>query len=312
MKLILLDNDSPFHFILAGSTQAAFWWSIHIARPNGLNMLARSCTLTTRYEATQAEIDLCRTLVTESKMIDDAGFNEALTLLSDHTLANIMQVVRNMWGRRMSVSDAHELFLAQKANVYWRDYTAVPEGIDTSLFIQRVDGSTKEPPRHLWRLFEQRNGLYYIRDHFFEVFLKTYYNPQTRRLEYYFGNVPWADVLLFAPLLPLSQSQKDQKIDEGKFNQLAWNLHNTLFDQAQWPRLAQYVTQHPANHTYANMQPQQISWVLLMRMLRNIVAHERDVKWVGLSQCLQEVLIYTRTRENFRSLVHAYEQSVIP
>jgi hypothetical protein len=321
MKLVLLDNDSPFHFVLAGSTQATFWWSINIARPNGLNMLTGSHVLSTRYDATPVEISLCRTVVTESKMIDEADFKSILGKLSYQTLANIMQVVKNRRGRR-SVDEAHGLFLEAKANVYWRDYTAVPEGTDTGLFVKWVDGDTQVPPRHLQHLFELRNGLYFLRDTFFETFLKTYYNPHVKRLVYYGEPVPWADVVLFARLLPLAQIQNSQqqhgymykgpKIDESKFEHEAWNLHNAVFDQAQWPQLAQYVTQHPANPSYAKMNSQQISWVVLMRMLRNILAHERDLKWTGLSQCVQQVLRYTRTAQNFRLLIHAYETCVTP
>jgi hypothetical protein len=47
-------------------------------------------------------------------------------------------------------------------------------------------------------------------------------------------------------------------------------------------------------------------------MLRNIVAHENSVLFVGLKQCLREVVKYTRTEDNFRALLDAEERNIIP
>jgi len=118
-------------------------------------------------------------------------------------------------------------------------------------------------------------------------------------------------VLLFIPLLPLGQNQKDQKIDEQGFDALAWNLFNNQFNQAGWNAFANYLTQHPANPAYANKQPANVTWVLIMRMLRNIIAHEKDLNWSGLTACLTEVLLFTQTQQNFRALIFAYEESLL-
>lgn len=119
-------------------------------------------------------------------------------------------------------------------------------------------------------------------------------------------------MLLFIPLLPLGQNQKDHKIDEQTFEAAGWNLHNTVFKQGEWHGFAQFLTQHPANPNYRQKNPNQISWVLSMRMLRNIVAHESRIKWASVTDCLKRVVAYTSTRQNFRELISAYEQCIIP
>ena len=79
--------------------------------------------------------------------------------------------------------------------------------------------------------------------------------------------MPWIDVLLFIPLLPLGRSQKDHKIDEPTFEASSYQLAATHFDNAKWGAFAQFLTQHPSNFSYAALQPNNLSWVLVMRML---------------------------------------------
>jgi hypothetical protein len=92
---------------------------------------------------------------------------------------------------------------------------------------------------------------------------------------------------------------------------LAWGLHNAVFSQNGWAQFANFLTQHVANPAYVHKQPNDVTWVLVMRMLRNIVAHEKTINWSGLMACLNEVIVYTKTRANFRSLITAYEQSLL-
>jgi len=56
IKLVLLDNESPVHFILTGSTQSTFWVSITKSRADGLNMLTGSVVLTTDYKSMKKKI----------------------------------------------------------------------------------------------------------------------------------------------------------------------------------------------------------------------------------------------------------------
>ena len=109
----------------------------------------------------------------------------------------------------------------------------------------------------------------------------------------------------------MGQIQKVKKINEPQFEQDAWNL-SVKFDAAEWNNFAQFLTQHVANQAYAKYLPNQITWVLVMRMLRNIMAHESSVLFVGLKQCLRKVVKYTRTEDNFRALLDAEERNIIP
>jgi len=142
-------------------------------------------------------------------------------------------------------------------------------------------------------------------------FLKQHYNPTIHKLQRIQVFIPWSDVILFLPLLPLGQNQKDQQIDEQKFEADAWGLFNTVFNQNGWNQFATFLTQHAANPDYSNKQPQQLTWVLVMRMLRNIIAHEKNLNWTGLMTCLDEVILFTSSRTNFRSLIATYEESLL-
>jgi hypothetical protein len=93
MKLVLLDNESPCYFALAGSTQATFWWSLHKARPNGLNMMVGATTLTTPFASSDREIRLCKEVLIRKENAVEANLNEALDLLALHTTANLSQVL---------------------------------------------------------------------------------------------------------------------------------------------------------------------------------------------------------------------------
>jgi len=115
---------------------------------------------------------------------------------------------------------------------------------------------------------------------------------------------------LFIPLLPLGQTQQNHRIDEAAFEAKGWDLHNTKYDQSKWDTFALYLSTHGSNYAYKNKKPADLTWVLVMRLLRNIVAHENDVHWTGITACLQQVLVYMKKRENFRELIRAEEESI--
>ena len=118
--------------------------------------------------------------------------------------------------------------------------------------------------------------------------------------------------MLFLPLLPLGQNQKEWKVDETSFESNAYDLHKNHFEVGNWPAFALYLTSHVANPFYAKKSPHEVTWVLVMRMLRNIVAHEQSMQWAGVVDCLNQVLKYTKNRDNFRVLVRTYEMCLLP
>jgi hypothetical protein len=93
MKLVLLDNDSPCHFILVGSTQATFWWSIHKAKPNGLNMMTGATLLTTSFTSSQQEIELCCKVLKQKQNEQEQNLKDILDLLNLQNVVHLTQVL---------------------------------------------------------------------------------------------------------------------------------------------------------------------------------------------------------------------------
>jgi len=238
-----------------------------------------------------------------------------LDLLSLKNVTNLTQVSARQLASKISAELAHSEFLAAKISVYWRDYFAVPEGISPDAFIDWACGSSISPPEQIIHLMEKRGSLYYLKDANFEMFLKEHYDPTSQKLVEMKGVIkPWGDIVLFVPLLPLGQLQKEKKINEVTFddacNQL---LANGVFENAQWDHFAHFLINHAANPVYANKgyAPNNVTWVLALRMLRNIVAHEHTSNWAGLKDCLQEVVLFTKSRHNFRLWIHTYELNIV-
>jgi hypothetical protein len=92
MKLVLLDNESRCHYILAGSTQATFWWSIHKARPNGLNMMTGATLLTTSFVSSKQEIDLCCEVLEKKENAQKQNLIDILDLLDLQNVVFLSQV----------------------------------------------------------------------------------------------------------------------------------------------------------------------------------------------------------------------------
>jgi hypothetical protein len=93
IKLTLLDNESPCYFVLAGSTQATFWWSFYKPRPNGLNLLTGATILTTHFQSSVNDIETCKRILKEKKNAQEKELNDIIQLLQLKTVANIMQVI---------------------------------------------------------------------------------------------------------------------------------------------------------------------------------------------------------------------------
>jgi hypothetical protein len=119
MKLIILDNDSPRYFALAGSTQATFWWSLHKARPNGLNMMTGATILTTKFVSPLQEIDLCKQVLIQKHNANAVQLDEIVDLLALTNVVNLNQVYQRIFtGVQKSPKDAYNAFVDSKIEVF--------------------------------------------------------------------------------------------------------------------------------------------------------------------------------------------------
>ena len=118
--------------------------------------------------------------------------------------------------------------------------------------------------------------------------------------------------MLFIPLLPLGQEEKEDHLYIDEFEQQAGIL-SAKFDNTKWQAFASYLLKHTANERgYGDRSEDPLTWALVMRLLRNIVAHESSIRWTGVADCLKQVLCYTKTKDNFRQLIHIEEQCIVP
>ncbi len=93
-KHILLDDQSPCHFLLGGSTQATFWAAVGKAKDNGLRLLHEAHIITTPFEVLDSVIDMCCVaLVAELKVAREVVDEAKATLPpSPLTPVNLSQV----------------------------------------------------------------------------------------------------------------------------------------------------------------------------------------------------------------------------
>jgi hypothetical protein len=118
MKEIVLDNDSPCYFVLAGSTQATFWWAIDQTRPNGLNMMTGASFLTTPWISSDTTLVQCINVLTECERIRTDICMAVLDSLSLSNVASLCQTARRvLTGDSQSVGEAHTKFIASKMEV---------------------------------------------------------------------------------------------------------------------------------------------------------------------------------------------------
>lgn len=94
-KHIFLDNESPCHFLLGGSTQATFWSAVGKAKDNGLRILHEAHVLTTPFQATDPAMEECRRALVAEKVGTETIVNEAFDQLplSQRSCVNLTQVV---------------------------------------------------------------------------------------------------------------------------------------------------------------------------------------------------------------------------
>jgi hypothetical protein len=185
MKLILLDNDSPCYFILTGSTQATFWWSIHKARANGVNMKTLSTTLITPFESSEEEIKNCIDILIKEENANKEDLYQIKDLLLMKNVANLCQVSRYIKILKKSenyIQDSINYFINSKMEIYFRDYTLLPDAIAPDDFINIIENGTSSLFSQLQDLFIQKDGKYYIQDEDFKLFIKTFYDPRQKTI----------------------------------------------------------------------------------------------------------------------------------
>lgn len=80
-------------------------------------------------------------------------------------------------------------------------------------------------------------------------------------------------------LLPLGQKQNGSLLNENQFEDAANLLHRDMFEVKNYDAFALYIINHVANSDCVSngSQLNGLSWVLVMRLLSTIVAHESDI-----------------------------------
>jgi len=219
------------------------------------------------------------------------------------------------------VKQAYEAFLRTKQSVFLRDYTDLPDPQMVEDILNWAHGSSAEPPQLYSHLLVKRGDLFYIRDGDFLAFLAQYYDASLKKIVLRPGNkLPIIDIMMFVPLIPLGQLTKEQKMDETKFEADAQTFATTHFNAANELQFKKWLIYGPdpmysldenvnPNYTYAKKRcdPATLSWVLVVRMLRNIFGHQKDITWQSLSEVKDRILSYMQNPINFNEFVRCYE-----
>jgi len=213
-------------------------------------------------------------------------------------------------------------WLRKKQSVFLKDYTDLPDADMVQQILGWANGSPAEPPRLYSHLLVKTGDLYYIRDEDFKAFLAQFYDSTSKRIVRRGGVLPVMDIMMFVPLIPLGQLQSDSKMDEAKFEAQATQFAGKHFEASNQAAFRTWLVNGPdparktdklanPNHTYPPKHPNPgvsfTSWVLVVRLLRNIFSHQKDLDWRGLSSVKTQVLSYMRTPINFALFCRLYE-----
>jgi len=127
---------------------------------------------------------------------------------------------------------------------------------------------------------------------------------------------------MFIPLIPLGQLQVERKMDQALLEMIAADLA-THFEAANESDFKSWLVNGPdpskkldptvnPNYTYPPKHPNPgvslTSWVLVVKLLRNILSHQKDVTWKGLQAVKTHVLAYMKNSDAFAEFVRCYEQ----
>jgi hypothetical protein len=139
----------------------------------------------------------------------------------------------------------------------------------------------------------------------------------------------------------LGQLQTENKMDEEKFEADAEAFAVAEFDAAQWVDFAAFLVNGPdpdkktdktvnPNYTvpenkkmeFKGKLPHQAlenlkfvkhkdgpfyKWVVVVRMLRNIFSHQKDLKWDGLKLVKTHILRYMKSPTTIARFIHVYQ-----
>lgn len=204
IKHVVLDNESPCHFALAGSTAATFWWSVEHSRPNGLNMKSGAVVLSTPFASSDDDLKKCCKFLHQKFGLSPAISTQIIDGLDPCTVVFVTQVSIIMADTQCTVDEAIAKFVSKKVEVYWRDYHALPGPTTANKFFNWMQGAKEQPPNGLEHHMEKCGDLYFFRDQYFMAWFGAYYNPEKKEITHLKGGVNWDALLFFAPLLPLS------------------------------------------------------------------------------------------------------------
>lgn len=74
-----------------------------------------------------------------------------------------------------------------------------------------------------------------------------------------------------------------------------------------WEVFAEYLKTHPANPQQWITPSHDISWMMVIRLMRNILCHERSMRFDGLRQFARKTLDYFRERAHFHDFLALYQ-----
>jgi hypothetical protein len=132
---------------------------------------------------------------------------------------------------------------------------------------------------------------------------------QDKRLYQKFkSNIPWSDIILVLSLIPLRENS--QNIDLKKFENQASKLYEKEFNKERWIPSTSYLLNHGCNSLFKKQNNlNNLSWFDIIKLLRNIIAHEKSLNWENVKTTINEIILFFKSRENFQKFLKLYENS---
>ena len=87
-----MDDENKFRFVLTGSTQAVFWESLNLSRPNGKSLFTDAVTVTMDYSSSPEELEHCFNDLVKTNKLDPDTWRPVIDLLEMQSVSNLSQV----------------------------------------------------------------------------------------------------------------------------------------------------------------------------------------------------------------------------
>eukprot|EP01125_Pyxidicula_operculata_P009334 TRINITY_DN3073_c0_g1_i4.p1 TRINITY_DN3073_c0_g1~~TRINITY_DN3073_c0_g1_i4.p1 ORF type:complete len:687 (+),score=128.56 TRINITY_DN3073_c0_g1_i4:1643-3703(+) len=118
-------------------------------------------------------------------------------------------------------------------------------------------------------------------------------------------NTPlWDDLLLFLDLIPCRSL--NSIVDETFEDEMSKLAKEVPF--GDWTEFAMYLKTHPANPEQMQSNLDSIGYMVVIRLARNIVCHERTFNWCGVLELKNQFLKYFKTIDNIRLFIELFRK----